>query len=210
MDATVDATVESTVESSGNGPILRATPADREAVAATIATSFHQLDLNQWLIPDPQERAERLPVFFGIVTGHALEHGTVLYTPGFAGVAVWLDFPFPDIPEYDERLAAACGPWADRFRMLDQEFHKLHPTDREHGYLCFLGVLEAHQGRGMGTALMRHRLAELDAAGKPSYLEASNARSRRFYQRLGYRDCAPQLDLPYDGEQMYPVWRDPA
>lgn len=162
------------------------------------------------MIPDPQERAERLPAFFGIVIGHALEHGTVEYTPGYTGVAVWLDVPFPDIPDYDERLAAACGPWSERFRQLDEAFHKVHPTDQEHGYLAFLGVLKEFQGNGIGAALMRHRLAELDRAGRPSYLEASNARSRRFYQRLGYCDCGPDLGLPYDGEQLQPIWRSAA
>lgn len=188
--------------------ILRGRPEQQEELTRTVATSFHPLDVCQWLVPDPQERAERFQPYFGIVTEHALRHGIVEYTPGFTGVAVWLKAPFPDIDDYDEKLAAAAGPWLERFQALDEQFHHAHPMDAPHGYLAFLGVLEGHQGKGIGTALLNHRLAEFDAEGLPTYLESSNPRSLRLYERVGYRRVNPDLDLPYQGEPMTPVWRD--
>lgn len=187
--------------------IRRGTPEQKEELTATVATSFHPLSVCEWLVPDPQERTQRFQPYFGIVTEHALQHGIVEYTPGYSGVAVWLDAPFPDIDDYEAKLAAATGPWVERFNKLDEEFHHAHPMERPHGYLAFLGVLEPHQGHGIGTALLNHRLAQYDAEGKPAYLESSNPRSRRLYERVGFSRCNPDLDLP--GDAMTPMWRDP-
>lgn len=48
----------------------------------------------------------------------------------------------------------------------------------EHWYLPLIGVDPLAHGCGLGSALMRHVLAEVDAAGLPSYLEATSARNR--------------------------------
>jgi GNAT superfamily N-acetyltransferase len=80
-------------------------------------------------------------------------------------------------------------------------------------YLAFLAVLAIMpnaQGQGWGSALLTHRHTELDELGRPAYLEASNTRSRKLYEATGYRDCAPPLNLPYQGEPMFPMWRAPS
>lgn len=194
-----------------NLPKIR--PANRDetaAVALVVATAFYPLDVCQWLTPDVDQRLARMPGYFRIVTEHAFDHGTVQVAADLSAVGVWLSVPFPDIPDYDRRLAAACGPWTDRYQLLDAAMHHAHPSDRgPHDYLAFLAVLPEYQRHGLGTALLAHRHATLDAAGRPSYLEASNSRSRNLYTRHGYLDCGAPLDLPYRGERMYPMWRNP-
>jgi GNAT superfamily N-acetyltransferase len=191
--------------------IRTASATDAATVAYVVATAFHPLDVCRWLIPDPTERADRFPDYFRILVDHAFGHGTVHVTTDLSAVAVWLSWPFPDPADYDTRLAAACGPWTPRFRMLDEAMHHAHPQDRgPHDYLAFLAVMPNAQGQGWGSALLTHRHTELDELGRPAYLEASNTRSRKLYEATGYRDCAPPLNLPYQGEPMFPMWRDPS
>lgn len=84
----------------------------------------------------------------------------------------------------------------------------MHPAGRAHEYLWMIGVTPERQGEGLGTALVRHVLDRCDREGLAAYLEASNARSRDLYQRLGFEVAGGPLDLP-DGPQMWPMWRDP-
>ncbi|GIH16079.1 GNAT family N-acetyltransferase [Rugosimonospora africana] len=193
-------------------PTIRtASVTDAATVAYVVATAFHSLDVCQWLIPDPRERAARLSDYFRIITDHAFRQGTVHVTTDLNAVAVWLSCPFPDPAGYDTRLAAACGPWTARFQNLDEQMYQAHPHDRgPHDYLAFLAVMPSAQGKGLGSALVEHHHAGLDRQRRPAYLEASNARSRKLYDRAGYRDCAPPLDLPYQGESLFPMWREPA
>ena len=55
-----------------------------------------------------------------------------------------------------------------------------------HWWLSAVGVLAAHRDRGVGSALLEHRLAAADAAGEDSYVESSTSADRRFFARLGF------------------------
>jgi ribosomal protein S18 acetylase RimI-like enzyme len=53
-------------------------------------------------------------------------------------------------------------------------------------YLSIVGVAPAAQGQGMGARLLEPTLVEADQAGVECYLETFDARTLRFYQRLGF------------------------
>ena len=58
-------------------------------------------------------------------------------------------------------------------------------------------------GSGIGSALLRHRLAALDArADEPAYLESSHERNLPLYERYGF-DVVRRIDGPDGGP---PVW----
>jgi GNAT superfamily N-acetyltransferase len=117
----------------------------------------------------------------------------------------------PDIPDYDQRLAAICGPYTKRFQLLDEAMHHAHPVGRQHEFLALLAVSPDAQGGGLGAALLKVRHDVLDEAGIPAYLEASSLRSRQLYLRNGYVDLGQPFAVP-DGPDpaMWPLWRDPA
>jgi ribosomal protein S18 acetylase RimI-like enzyme len=55
-------------------------------------------------------------------------------------------------------------------------------------YLASVEVAPSHQGRGLGTAIVRRVLAAADTAFAPARLQVmkANPRARRLYERLGF------------------------
>jgi GNAT superfamily N-acetyltransferase len=194
---------------SSAAPIVRAGEQDARAIASVIARAFHPLPAGPWLVPDPAERIRVFPAYFRILVEHAIRHGQVYVGAGGDAVAVW--FPPTDVPQdpedYDARVAALVGAHVDRFRTFDALMAKVHPHQPHH-YLAFLAVVPERQREGLGTALLRHRLARLDAAREPAYLEAGDENSRRLYLREGFVPHQAPYTLP-GGPSLYPLWRDP-
>jgi ribosomal protein S18 acetylase RimI-like enzyme len=62
---------------------------------------------------------------------------------------------------------------------------RYHPKE-PHWYLPLIGIDPAHQGRGLGGALMRHATEICDRERVPAYLESSNLRNVPLYQRHGF------------------------
>ena len=183
---------------------------DVDALARSIARAFGHLPISQWLVPDDDEaRVDAMAGQFRLLVAHAIDHGDVYVAGDGDGVAVWFPpGPMPDIPDYDERLAAACGPYTARFVELDEHLHKAHPTGPDHAYLAFLTVEATARNRGTGSAMLDRHHRRLDADGSPAYLDASGLQSRALYLRKGYTDHAE----PYGPDGVtgfYPMWREP-
>jgi predicted N-acetyltransferase YhbS len=189
--------------------IRRAAPHDAAQVAALIATAFEPLAAVSWLLPEPSVRSRIMTADFLILVEHALKYGHVDVVGQGQAAAVWLDrtasIPEPD--DYDRRLAEACDPYTDRFRVLDELFEENHPPEPHH-HLALLAVDPARQGGGLGTALLRHHHATLDDNGTPAYLEASSPGSRDLYARHGY-ELRKTFALP-DGTEFWPMSRPPS
>jgi GNAT superfamily N-acetyltransferase len=191
-------------------PAIRpADTADIARLSLLLADAFLISPVGDWLIPDIGERRTVYLRYFEIFVRHGLDHGIVDVTPDLTGVAIWhrRDGTAPAPDNYDERLADATGPWGDRFRALDKTFDEFHLRTFHH-HLLFLGVLPSAQSRGIGSALLRHHHARLDAGGIPAYLEASMPRNRDLYLRHAYTAQEP-FYLPDDGPPLWPMWREP-
>ena len=68
--------------------------------------------------------------------------------------------------------------------------------------LDIVAVDPACQGRGTGTALIRHGLALADRDGVPAFLETGKPRNVPYYERLGFR-VAEEGDAPDGGPHMW-------
>ncbi len=64
---------------------------------------------------------------------------------------------------------------------------KHHPHD-PHYYLAFIATAPRFQGMGLGSAILESNLAKrIDATGQPpAYLENSNPKNTRLYERNGF------------------------
>ena len=81
---------------------------------------------------------------------------------------------------------------------------KRHPRE-PHWYLQAIGTDPPFQGKGYGGVLLRHRLAALDAAGLPAYLEASKESNVPLYANFGFA-VTGEIRMP-DGPTLYSMWR---
>jgi ribosomal protein S18 acetylase RimI-like enzyme len=164
-----------------------ATAADADRVFATLTHAFSADPLVRWVYPDPRQYWTAWPEMLRLYGAAAFAHGTVAVADGFAGVALWLPpGVHPDEAALGELVQRSVSErdQADVFHVLAQ-MEAAHPRE-PHWYLPFIGVAPLHQGKGAGSALLRHSLAWCDRDGRPAYLDATSPGSRRLYERHGF------------------------
>ncbi|MFW5730372.1 MAG: GNAT family N-acetyltransferase [Desulfonatronovibrionaceae bacterium] len=89
---------------------------------------------------------------------------------------------------------------------LYEQLDTCHPAE-PHWHLTFAGVDPACQKQGLGTALIQHSLAHIDARNGVAYLESTTWDSVPLYERLGFQ----LLGSIQAGSSppMYPMLRKP-
>lgn len=181
---------------------------DADRCADILTDAFADDPVSVWLVPEPDERAEVLHAYFHLFVRHGQQVGTV-HLADDHGCAVWLPSDAADATDLDGQLQRLSGRHVARFAQFGQIMDDRHPTGPAHDYLMLLGITTGRQGRGLGSALLAHRLHQLDPIGLPTYLEATTERSANgVYARAGYRPHGEPIRFP-DGLQTYPMWRDP-
>jgi ribosomal protein S18 acetylase RimI-like enzyme len=204
-------------QTSGGTRTVRAfSRADLRPAVATLARAFDDDPVVAWIFPDELMRRRRLPRFFGVtMRGTSLKHeGTDVVVSGTSvlGCAIWIP-PGAWRPSGWQQLASTAGfCWALRSRMAIASrtygaMLELHPR-RPHWYLSGIGTDPPVQGMGVGSELMRSRLARCDADGLPAYLESSKERNVPFYTRHGFF-VTRELKIPNGGPTLWLMWREP-
>jgi ribosomal protein S18 acetylase RimI-like enzyme len=191
--------------------IRRAGEADRELIVHLLDEAFADDPVSAWVFPDEEYRRRVHHRLMAAFTDVVLEEGWIDLAEDGTACALWLSVPEGehDDEEGPAELRRAVDPANERVERIGRLTAGIHPTDRAHAYLWMIGVAPDRQGAGLGTALVEHVLERCDRDGVPAYLEASNARSRALYERLGFAVLPDRvLDLP-DGPRMWPMWREP-
>lgn len=178
-------------------PRVRSATADeRQAVISSMTLAFTADPFNRWYLADADRYLRYFPQIVDGILGPALDAGTCYVTDGLEGVAIWLA---PGAAPDEEKLAelfAAAPPahLATELGNLLAAFENYHPHDDDCWYLPLIGVDPAHQGKGLGAALMKHATDMIDAQGALSYLESSSPRNLPLYERHGFERMG---DLPF-------------
>jgi GNAT superfamily N-acetyltransferase len=163
----------------GSAEILRAVSLQ---LAAFIADP-----VMRWMWPEAHAYLQSFPRLVHGFGGGAFDNGGADVHEDFAGGALWLPpgvGPDEDALDTLMRETVAEPARSETLAVLEQ-MAGCHPKEA-HWHLAFIGVDAAHQGRGLGAELMRHRLMQLDAQGVVAYLESSNPRNVPFYRRHGF------------------------
>jgi len=185
---------------------------ERSAATQVLAHAFADNPLNVAVIGGDRERRVRcnahgmralLPVAMrhGYVAGARIRDelvGCLIATPP-------LRHPLPP-PSLAARIRCRLGQgpyvsgrWAAVFTTLDTT----HPRI-PHWYVGSVGVSPSAQHTGVGTALLSHLLARIDAERLPTYLETDRQENVGFYERRGFR-VEERIELM--GVTAWRMWR---
>ena len=167
--------------------IKTVTAGEEEAAINVVVRAFSADPAARWLYPDPHQYSVKFPNFVRAFGGEAIEQGSAYSIDGCSGVALWLP---PDVHSDEEAIAGLIQRTVsnqrqeDIFALLGQ-MGGYHPSE-PHWYLPLIGVDPALQGKGYGSRLMEHALSRCDRDKQLAYLESSNPKNIRLYERHGF------------------------
>jgi ribosomal protein S18 acetylase RimI-like enzyme len=184
--------------------------ADVPAVAATLARAFHDDPVFRVLFGGtvPFDRASR---FFELMATVQRRHHHVYRTPGNESAAIWAPpdawkLPVATIARNTPAMIRVFGHrLISNLRILNT-LERHHPAE-PHYYLEFLGTDPAHQGKGLGGALVGPMVERCDREGVGAYLESSKEDNLAFYGRFGFE--VTEVITHRAGPQQWLMWRKP-
>ncbi|MEU1040052.1 GNAT family N-acetyltransferase [Streptomyces sp. NPDC005907] len=192
--------------------IRTADEGDRDLLVRLLDEAFWDDPVSGWIFPDEAYRRSTHPGLMAAFLDIVLADGRVDVTEDGTACALWLSVPagaeHADEADGAAQLREAVDPANERVELVGRLTSEAHPADRAHAYLWMIAVAPGRQGEGLGSALMQPVLDRCDREGLPAYLEASSARSRTLYERLGFVFTGRAVELP-DGPVMWPMWREP-
>jgi ribosomal protein S18 acetylase RimI-like enzyme len=191
----------------------RARQADVIPLAKLFAAAFLADPVMDWIARPGAERPQGLERFFHwLLAVRAIPFSEVWMADEASVCAAWLP---PDAPASPGGLLEQisllpmfirlCGfSRLLRGQAMADAMEKNHPHAR-HYYLAFIAVAPQFQGMGLGSALMQATLKSVDASGVRAYLDNSNPKNTRLYERCGFvtqKNIAPAAAPPLVG-----MWR---
>jgi len=111
----------------------------------------------------------------------------LLSMEAFSGVALWLP---PGVTPDEAALVSVLqdtvgAAQRDALFSMFEQMNAFHPREA-HWHLPLIGVDPAHQGKGVGAALLRRVLDACDSQKMLAYLEATSVRNVPLYERHGF------------------------
>ena len=155
-----------------------------EGLIATIVLAFSSDPFVRWMLPEP----DRFVTHFSRITRL---HGELTSSSGGAfglsdgrGAVFW----YPPGVHPDGQAFGALLQEAGVAGMVAPVWEQVGPyePDEPHWYLRQIGVDPAARGSGLGSALLRAGLEEVDRVGARAYLEATSLASKSLYERHGF------------------------
>lgn len=185
---------------------------DIEALGDVLQAAFWDDPVMTWMLPHEESRSRRMAGLFRVLLkAHYMSMHTVWTTADQAGGALWAPPGHWKIPNWElvkasPGLAVSLGVRSIPALRFLEDIDREHPKE-PHWYLGVLGTGPAHQGKGIGSALMRPVLERCDTEGVPAYLESSKESNIPFYARHGFV-VTGEVSAP-GGPTLWPMWRDP-
>jgi GNAT superfamily N-acetyltransferase len=189
--------------------VRTATLVDADVLVAVSSAAFYDDPVMGWVFPDPSERMGHLRIiFWGLVGSFLRDEGTI-HLLDRASASFWRTPAFDHAQTEaggDDRLPPLPPVSLQRLRLLGAAVASAHPRS-PHWYLNVLATTPERQGQGLGARVLKPVLTVCDSDGVPAYLESSNPRNIRFYQRQGFEPTG-EIKLS-EGPSLYPMWRPP-
>ena len=175
---------------------------DLDRAAEVLGEAFADYPWTNWCVAE-DSHVERVATLQRIYLEHlALPFGRSYIDDSGNGVIAVLP---PDTPEPDEatveKIVKLHGDRFERVLQADEQLSALPVPDNAWS-LATIGTTPRSRGTGLGSALLKHALAELDRTEQNCWLDTSTERNLPLYQRFGFT-IVGQTSLP-DGPD---VWR---
>ncbi|MBL4583778.1 MAG: GNAT family N-acetyltransferase [Pseudomonadales bacterium] len=192
--------------------IVSATDRDIKQVCDILGSAFSHDPVLNWLTP-------KASIYSGLFRSGAealyKKHGQVYINSDQTGAALWLPGGISSKSPFHWRTLTTLfsilreGGLAalKRGSELEKIFAKNHPKE-PHFYLHAIGAALEHQGKGIGSALLKTGLAACDEQGLPAYLESTNSRNNPLYERYGF-NIIGEAALSDGGPTVWFMYRDP-
>jgi ribosomal protein S18 acetylase RimI-like enzyme len=166
--------------------VRTATPADRDAVVATVVAAFVADPAFRYFFPDPATYETQAAAFAGYLFDKRVRHDTVWVVADGAAVSMWNP---PSAAEHAQPppLDVPAGTQA-RIDTYEAAAHTVLPVLSEdpHWYLGVLATHPAQAGQRWGRLVMAAGLERAAADGLPAYLETTSASNVALYERSGW------------------------
>jgi ribosomal protein S18 acetylase RimI-like enzyme len=192
----------------------RATEADAGVLARLFAAAFTTDPIFDWIArPGPRRATALEQFFFWLLKVRAIPYGEVWMSADGGVCAAWLPpgaeaspGGFLDQMRLLPMFLRLCGfPRLARGSAMGDAMEKNHPLE-PHFYLAFIAVAPRLQGLGLGGAMLEATVKRADDAGVPAYLENSNPKNTRLYERAGF--VARKSIAPAGAPPLIAMWRE--
>lgn len=198
--------------------IRPAAEADADAAARVLTGAFADDPHITGLLPEDR-RQERMEQMFRFETLSNLRTGGHVYlavdTADAGGVPLGAAFwgaPGHEVSRREQLTEAVAMRriYGRRFKDVKRTYREVarYRPKAPHWYLKVIGTAPEARGRGVGSALIRHGLAQADHAGVGVYLESSTPENVPIYARYGFVETS---EIPaYGTAPMIGMWRPAA
>lgn len=193
--------------------IVKAGPDQHGLLGAILGDAFANDPVMNWSMANP---ALYGPFFAMLAKQLFLPHQQAYLDSANRGAAMWL----PPGAQFDIkmsftqillmlRLVLTRGPGVlKQLYELESVMGKYHPK-QPHYYLHAIGARQAHQGLGIGSALIKQLTPLCDEQQMPAYLESSSPKNVPLYERHGF-EVFDQYQLGgANGPSLWFMWREP-
>ena len=199
--------------SSQSPTMRRATVDDAARIARLFAAAFARDPIFDWLARAGDRAFALQRFFYWLLRERTVPHGETWMTQDGYAAAAWVP-PYSDAKPatFLDELSLLPVIWGltglprlARGAAMAAAMEHAHPKE-PYFYLAFIGVAPRFQGSGMGSALLEETLVRVDAAGAPAFLENSNPRNVKLYERMGFsvvREVIARDDAP----PLFAMWR---
>ena len=184
-------------------------PDERKPALEAFSRAFVDDPLAMYLFPDDRTRTARWARFAAVSIDYFGGNGIVLTNEHLQGLSIWRRPSPTPVSLWTQLLVmlrtfAISGRNTGRALKLD-EFVRPHRPSQPHYYLSLVGTDPAHQGKGVGSALLQPVLRRCDQERMPAFLESSKEKNLPFYQKHGF-EVVDALEIR-DGPRIFTMLR---
>jgi GNAT superfamily N-acetyltransferase len=193
--------------------VRQATASDAPAITEMLVRAFDDDPVANFMFAGGRRRRRGLHSFFGTeLRRNYLPHGHVYTTDDLSGAALWgppdrVRHPVQELFQLLPTAPFLLSPHTLGALRLWFTVEGLHPKE-PHWYLFTLGTAPERQGKGVGSALLRSMLRQVDSEGEPAYLESSKERNVPLYSRFGF-EVIEVLSPTGGSPTIWRMWREP-